>query len=109
MMFADYVVLRAKDIHVGEGTGAVKGNLGEENNESVKRKDRVHVSEKAVRIVKMQSTQRPHVTTFKRSGSTLQIDGDMNAEVNKRTQSGWKSWNICKEYDGGSTLIERSK
>ena len=32
----------------------------------------------------MQSAQLPHVTEFKYLGSTLQSDGDVNAEVNKR-------------------------
>ena len=30
------------EIRAGVGTGAVKGSLGEERNESVKSKDRVH-------------------------------------------------------------------
>ena len=34
--------------------------------------------------VKMQSVQLPQVTEFKYLGSTLQSDGDMNREVNKR-------------------------
>ena len=38
----------------------------------------------------MQSAQLPQVTVFKYLGSTLQSNGDMNAEVNKRTQYGWK-------------------
>ena len=42
--------------------------------------------------VKMQSAQLPQVTEFKYLGSTLQSDGDMNAEVNKRTQCGWNNW-----------------
>ena len=33
------------DIRTGIATGAVEGRLGEEMNESVKGKDRVHVSE----------------------------------------------------------------
>ena len=42
--------------------------------------------------VKMQSAQLPQVTEFKYLGSTLQSDGDMNAEVNKSTQCGWNNW-----------------
>ena len=42
--------------------------------------------------VKMQSAQLPQVTEFKYLGSTLQSDGDMNAEVNKRTHCGWNNW-----------------
>ena len=40
--------------------------------------------------VKMQSSQLSQVTEFKYLGSTLQSDGVMNAEVNKRTQCGWR-------------------
>ena len=32
------------------------------------------------------------VSEFKYMGSTLQSDGDMNPEVNKRTQCGWNNW-----------------
>ena len=42
--------------------------------------------------VKMPSTQQPQVTEFKYLGSTLQSDGDVNTEVNKRTQCGWNNW-----------------
>ena len=38
--------------------------------------------------VKMQSAQLPQVTEFKYLGSTLQSDGDMNTEENKRTRGG---------------------
>ena len=42
--------------------------------------------------VKMQSAQLPQVTDFKYLGSTLQSDGGMIKEINKRTQCGWNSW-----------------
>ena len=42
--------------------------------------------------IKMQSDQLPQVTEFKYMGSTLQNDGDMSSEVNKRTQCGWNTW-----------------
>ena len=42
--------------------------------------------------VKMQSAQLPQVTEFKYLGSTLQSDGVMSTEVNKRTQCGWNNW-----------------
>ena len=42
--------------------------------------------------VKKQSAQLPQVTEFKYLGSTLQSDGDMNTEVDKRTQCGWNNW-----------------
>ena len=41
--------------------------------------------------VKMQSDQLPQITEFKYLGTTLQSDGDMNTEVNKRTQRGWNN------------------
>ena len=34
----------------------------------------------------------PLVTNFKHMGFTLQSDGYMNTEVNKRTPWGWKNW-----------------
>ena len=40
----------------------------------------------------MQSAQLPQVTEFKYMGSTLQCDGDMNTEINKRNQCGWNKW-----------------
>ena len=39
----------------------------------------------------LQAAHLPHVTEFKYLGSTLQSDGDMNADVNKRTQCGWNN------------------
>ena len=42
--------------------------------------------------VKMQSVQLPQVTKFKYLGSTLQSDGDMSTEINKRNQCGWNNW-----------------
>ena len=42
--------------------------------------------------VEMQSDQLPHITEFKYLGNTLQSDGDMTTEVNKRTQCGWNNW-----------------
>ena len=42
--------------------------------------------------VKKQSAQLPQVTEFKYLGSTLQSDGDMSTEINKRTQCGWNNW-----------------
>ena len=40
----------------------------------------------------MQSAQLPQFTEFKYLGSTLQSDGDMSTEINKRTQCGWNNW-----------------
>ena len=42
--------------------------------------------------VKMQSAQLPQVTHFKYLGSTLQSDGGMSTEINKRTRCGWNYW-----------------
>ena len=42
--------------------------------------------------VKMQSAQLPQVTEFQYLGSTLQSDGDMTTEINKRNQCGWNTW-----------------
>ena len=44
------------------------------------------------RNFKVQSDQLPLVTEFKYMGSTLQSDGDMNTEVNKRTLCAWNNW-----------------
>ena len=42
--------------------------------------------------VNLRSAQLPLVTEFKYMGSTLQSDGDMSTEINKRTQCGWNNW-----------------
>ena len=42
--------------------------------------------------VKMQSAQLPKVTEFKYLGNTLQSDGDMTTEINRRNQCGWNNW-----------------
>ena len=42
--------------------------------------------------VKMQSAQLPQVTELKYLGSTLQSDGDMYTEENKRTRCGCNNW-----------------
>ena len=64
--------MRKGERRAGVGTGAVEGRLGEERNESVKSKDRVHVSEwNAIR--KMQSAQLPQVTEFKYLGSKAMV------------------------------------
>ena len=46
----------------------------------------------ALGSVHMQSAQLPQVTEFKYLGSTLQSDGGMSTEINKRTQCGWNNW-----------------
>ena len=62
------------------------GTLGDERNESVKSKDGGHVPAWNVIRKWMQSDKLPHITEFKYLGSTLQSDGDMNTEINERTQ-----------------------
>ena len=42
--------------------------------------------------VHMQSAQLPQVPEFKYLGSTLQSDGAMSSQINKRTQCGWNNW-----------------
>ena len=42
--------------------------------------------------VHVQSAQLPQVAEFKYVGSTLQSDGGMSTEINKRTQCGWNNW-----------------
>ena len=79
------------EIHVGVGTGAEDGSLAEERNESVKSKYSVHVSGWSA-IRKMRSAQLSQVTEFKYLGSTLQSDGDISTEINKRNQCGWNNW-----------------
>ena len=46
--------------------------------------------------VMIQSAQLSQVTEFKYRGSTLQSDGDMSTEINKRTQCGWNNWGRCQ-------------
>ena len=80
--------MRKGERRAGVATGAVEGSLGEERNESVEGKDRVHVS----KCVHMQSAQLPQITEFKYMGSTLQSDGDMSTDTNKRTPCGLSNW-----------------
>ena len=42
--------------------------------------------------VQMQDQQLPEVNEFKYLGSTLQTDGGVEAEINRRIQSGWNNW-----------------
>ena len=67
----------------------MEGSLGEERNESVKS---MCLNGTPLGSVKMQSAQLPQVSEFKYLGSTLQSDGDMSTEINKRNQCGWNNW-----------------
>ena len=85
--------MRKGERRAGVGTGAVEGSLGKERNESVKGKDRVlYLNGTPLGSVLMQSAQLPQVTELKYLGSTLQSDGDMSTEINKRTHCGWNNW-----------------
>ena len=67
-------------------------SLGEEINERVKSKERVMcLNGMPLGSVTMQSVQLPQVTDFKYMVSTLQSDGDINTDVNRRTQCGWNN------------------
>ena len=81
--------MRKGEIRAGVGTGAVEGSFGEERNESVKS---MCLNGTPLGSVKMQSAQLPQVSEFKYLGSTLQSDGYMSTEINKRAQCGWNNW-----------------
>ena len=83
--------MRKGQRRAGVETGAEEGSLGEERNESVEGKDRVHVP-KWNSIRKCSYAICPAATEFKYLGSTLQNDGGMSTEINKRTQCGWNNW-----------------
>ncbi len=40
----------------------------------------------------MESQQLPEISEFKCLGSTMQSNGGIYVEINKRIQSGWKNW-----------------
>ena len=85
--------MRKGERRAGVRTGSVEGSLGEERNESVNGKYIVHVSKwNAIRSIHMQFAHVPQVTEFKYLASTLQSDGDMSTEINRRTQCGWNNW-----------------
>ena len=92
MMFADIVVLCARgEIRAGVGTGAVEGSHGEERNESVEDKDRIHVSKwNAIRKCSYAICPAATVTEYKYLGSTLQSDGGMSrAYRDKQEDTVW--------------------
>ena len=83
--------MRKGERRAGVRTGAVEGSLGKERNERVEGKY-MCLNGTPLGSVHMQSAQLPQVTEFKYLGSTLQSDGDMSAEIIKRTQCGWNNW-----------------
>ena len=94
MMFADDVVLCAREKDV------LELELEQWREALEKRGMKVTIAKTEymclngtpLRSVKMQSAQLPRVTEFKHMGSTLQGDGDMSTEINKRTHCGWDNW-----------------
>ena len=94
MMFADDVVLCAREKDVLE----LELEQGREALEkrgmkvSIAKTEFMCLNGTPLRSVKMQSAQLPQVTEFKYLGSTLQSDGDMTTEINKRNHCGWNNW-----------------
>ena len=91
--------MRKRERRAGVGTGAVEGSHGEERNESVDGKDRVHVSKwnsirKCSYAFCLAATGH---RIYKHLGSTLQSDGGMSTEINKRIQCGWNNWRKMAE------------
>ena len=93
--FADYVrgwcgAVRKGEMRPGVGTGAVVRKrviqVSRANTEYI------CLNGTPLGSVKMQSAQLSHFTGFKYLGSTLQCDGYMNTEANKRTQCGLNHW-----------------
>ena len=79
MMFADDVVLCAREKDVLESELEQWREALEKRGMKVSR-------------AKTEYMCLPQVTEFKYLASTLQIDGDMNTEVNKKTQCGSNNW-----------------
>ena len=94
MMFADDVVLCAREKDVLELELDQWREVLEKRGMEVSRATTEYMCLNGTpsESVKMQSDQLPQVTEFKYLGSTLQNDGDMSSEVNKRTQCGWNNW-----------------
>ena len=88
---------RKRERRAGVGTGAVEGSFGERERERGMNVSRANTEDMCVNgtplgSVKMTSPKLPQVTEFKYLVSTLQSDGDMSTEINKRTQCGWNNW-----------------
>ena len=79
MMFADDVVLCAREKYVLEA-------------ELERWREALEKRRMKVSRAKIEYMCLPQVTEFKYLGSTLQSDGDMNTELNKKTQCGWNNW-----------------
>ena len=93
MMFADDVVLCAREKDV------LELELEQWREALEKRGMKVSIAKTAYMClngtplgsVKMQSAQLPHVIEFKYLVSSLQSDGDISREINKRMQCGWNN------------------
>ena len=94
MMFADEVVLCAREKYVLELDLEQWMEAFEKRGMKVSRAKIEYMCLIGTPLgsVKMQSAQLPQVSEFKYLGSTLQSDGDMSTEINKRTQCGWNNW-----------------
>ena len=94
MMFADDVVLCAREKDVLELELEQWREALEKRRMKVLRAKTEYMCLNGTSLgsVKMQSAQLPQVTEFKYLGSTMQSDGDMTTEINKRTQCGWNNW-----------------
>ena len=94
MMFADDVVLCAREKYVVDMELEQWREAWEKRGMGVSRAKTEYkcLNGTPLGSVKVQSDQLPQVTEITYLGCTLQSDGDMNAEVNKRTQCGWNNW-----------------
>ena len=94
MMFADDVVLCARDKDVLELELEQWRKALEKRGMKVSmaKTECMCLNGTPLGSVLMQSAQLPQVTEIKYLGSTLQSDGGMSTEINKRTQCGWNNW-----------------
>ena len=94
MMFADDVVLRAREKDVLELELEPWREALEKRGMKVSRAKTEYMCLNGMPFgsVYIQSAQLPQVTEFKYLGSTLQSGGGMSTEINKRTHCGWNNW-----------------
>ena len=83
---------QGRERRAGVTIETVEGSLGDERNERVKGKaEYMCLIGTALGSVNMQSAQLRQVTEFKYLGCTMQSDGDMSTEINKRKRYGWNN------------------
>ena len=94
MMFADDLVLCASEKDMLELELEQWREALEKRGMKVSRAKRKNMCLNGTPLgsVHMQSAQLPQVTEFKYLGSTLQSDGGMSTEINKKTQCGRNNW-----------------